>query len=47
MSKISFHGLIEKEGRSYTALCLELNIVSEGKTVIKVEENLKGALQVI
>lgn len=39
------HVLVEREGRQYSALCLELNIASQGKTVKEAENNIKEAIE--
>lgn len=31
--RLDLHVLIEKEGRLYSALCLELDVVSQGRTI--------------
>lgn len=33
MRKLTLHSLIEKEGDLYSAICLELNVASQGKTI--------------
>lgn len=38
------HILIEKEGDLYSALCLELNVASQGKTIKEAEKNIKEAI---
>lgn len=35
MRKLILHNLIEKEGDLYSAICLELNVASQGKTIKK------------
>ena len=37
--------IIEREDDSYVALCLELDIASQGATVAEARENLKEALE--
>ena len=37
--------IIENEGGGYVALCPELDIASQGTTVIESRENLKEALE--
>jgi predicted RNase H-like HicB family nuclease len=44
-SKLLLHGLIEKEGNLYSALCLELDVASQGETIQEAKENLKEAVQ--
>jgi predicted RNase H-like HicB family nuclease len=43
--KLLFHALIEKEGRMYSALCLELNVASQGKSVREAKANLREAVE--
>jgi predicted RNase H-like HicB family nuclease len=38
------HNLIEKEGDLYSAVCLELNVASQGKTEEEAIESLKEAV---
>ncbi|MCS7151003.1 MAG: type II toxin-antitoxin system HicB family antitoxin [Endomicrobia bacterium] len=40
-----FSAVLEKEGKYYTALCPELDIASQGKTVEEAIENLKEAVE--
>jgi len=35
---IDLHVLIEKEGDLYSALCLELNVASQGRTLAEAKE---------
>lgn len=44
--KLLFHTLIEKEGTMYSALCLELNVASQGKSIQEVKTNLTEAVEV-
>ena len=37
--------IIEREGNGYVALCSELDIASQGTTVVEARENLKEALE--
>ena len=37
--------VIEREGEGYVALCLQLDIASQGETVVLARENLKEALE--
>ena len=37
--------IIEREGEGYVALCSELDIASQGTTVVEARENLKEALE--
>ena len=39
------HGLIEKEGNLYSALCLELDVASQGETIQEAKQNLKEAVE--
>ena len=39
-----FTTLIQKEGAWYVARCIELSVVSQGKTIESAEENLKEAV---
>lgn len=41
---VEFHILIEKEGRLYSALCLELNVASQGRTLHEAEKNIREAI---
>lgn len=41
---LEMHILIEKEKDLYSALCLELNIASQGKTIKEAEKNIKEAI---
>ncbi len=42
---LELHILIEKEGGLYSSLCLELNVASQGKTVVEAKENMKEAIE--
>jgi predicted RNase H-like HicB family nuclease len=46
MSKLILHGLIEKENGLYSALCLEIDVASQGKTVEEAKKNLQEAVEV-
>ena len=37
--------VIEREGEGYVALCPQLDIASQGETVVLARENLKEALE--
>lgn len=37
--------ILEKEGSLYVALCLELNVASQGRTVEEATANLKEAVE--
>ena len=43
--KLRFHILIEKEGEMYSAICLELNVASQGKNIQKAMANLREAVE--
>ncbi|NQU50956.1 MAG: hypothetical protein HQ522_00285 [Bacteroidetes bacterium] len=45
MNEISFHGIIEKSNDIYTAVCLELDISTEGQTLQEAKFNLKEAVE--
>jgi len=40
-----FTTIITQEGKWYIARCLELGVVSQGKTIEKAQENLKEAVE--
>ena len=40
----NFHSVVWREGNLYVARCLEINVVSQGKTHTEAVENLKEAL---
>ena len=40
-----FHGIIEKEGDVYCALCLELDIATEADTLEGAKKNLREAVE--
>lgn len=40
---LTFTGLVVKEGRKYTALCLELDVASEGSTIREAKRGLTEA----
>jgi predicted RNase H-like HicB family nuclease len=44
LNMIEFHVLIEKEGKLFSALCLELNVASQGRTLIDAEKNIREAI---
>ena len=44
MSK-KFTAVITKEGKWYVAHCVELGVVSQGKTIEKAQKNLKEAVE--
>jgi predicted RNase H-like HicB family nuclease len=39
------HTVIEKEGDLYSAICLELNVASQGKTIDEAKANLREAVE--
>ncbi len=43
--KLEFSAVITKEGKWYVALCPELDVASQGKTVEEALSNLKEALE--
>ena len=45
MQKLLLHNLIEKEGNLYSAICLELNVASQGKTIKEAKKNLQEAVE--
>ena len=45
MNAIDFHILIEKESDLYSALCLELDVASQGKTIQEVKRNIHEAVE--
>ena len=45
MDKLILHNLIEKENGLYSAVCLELDVASQGKTVEEAKKNLQGAIE--
>jgi predicted RNase H-like HicB family nuclease len=45
MRKLLFHNLIEKEGDLYSAICLELNVASQGETIEEARKNLQEAVE--
>ena len=44
MRRLHLHNLIEKEGNLYSAICLELNVASQGKTIEEAKKNLHEAV---
>lgn len=46
MDRITLHSIIEKEKKIYSALCLELDVASQGKTAEEAKKNLKEAVAV-
>jgi len=45
MQKLLLHNLIEKEGDIYSAICLELNVASQGETIEEAKRNLQEAVE--
>ena len=45
MKEYIFHGIIEKEGDVYCALCLELDIATESDTLEDAKRNLREAVE--
>lgn len=41
----TFTVIIEKEDNMYVAVCTELDIASQGNTIIEAKENLKQAIE--
>ena len=46
MDKLLLHSLFEKENGMYSALCLELDVASQGKTVSEAKKNLQEAVEI-
>lgn len=44
MDHVDLHVLIEKEGELFSALCLELNVASQGETVEEAKKNIREAV---
>ena len=45
MRKLLLHNLIEKESDIYSAICLELNVASQGETIEEAKKNLQEAVE--
>ncbi len=43
--KLLLHTLIEKEGEIYSAICLELNVASQGRSIQEATANLREAVE--
>jgi len=43
--RLDLHILIEKEGDLYSALCLELNVASQGETLEEARKNIREAIE--
>lgn len=46
MDKVILHSIIEKEKYLYSALCLELDVASQGRTIEEAKKNLQEAVAV-
>jgi len=44
--RLDLHILIEKEGDLYSALCLELNVASQGETLEEARKNIREAIEI-
>jgi len=44
-SVLQIHALIERDGEFYSALCLELDVASQGETVEETKANLQEAIE--
>jgi predicted RNase H-like HicB family nuclease len=42
--KLHFNTIIEQEGEYFVARCVELGVVSQGKSIEEAQENLKEAV---
>ena len=42
---LDLHVLIEKEGRLYSALCLELDVASQGRTPAEAKKSIVEAIE--
>jgi len=45
MNKTKYTAIVEKEGDMYVALCPELDVASQGKTIEDAKANLKEAVE--
>jgi predicted RNase H-like HicB family nuclease len=45
MDRLTLHSIIEKDNGFYSALCLELDIASQGKTIGRAKKNLQEAIE--
>ena len=45
MKKTIFTAIVEKEGDMYVAICSELDVASQGKTIEESKKNLKEAVE--
>jgi len=42
---LDLHVLIEKEGRLYSALCLEMDVASQGRSIAEAKKNVIEAIE--
>jgi len=45
MKEFIFHGIVQKEEDCYTAICLELDIATEGNSLEEARKNLREAVE--
>lgn len=45
LNEVNLHILIEKEDELYSAICLELDVSSQGKTVTEAKQNIREAIE--
>ncbi len=45
MDDVNFHILIEKDDDLYSALCLELDVASQGETIPEAKQNIHEAIE--
>ena len=45
MQRLHLHNLLEKEDNFYSAVCLELNVASQGNTIEEANKNLQEAVE--
>ena len=45
MDKLTLYSIIEKDNGYYSALCLELDVASQGKTIGQAKKNLQEAVE--
>ena len=45
MNKLLLHALIQKENGLYSALCLELDVASQGRTIGEAKKNLQETIE--
>ena len=46
MDKLILHGFIEKEDTAYSALCLELDAASQGRSIGETKRNLQETVDI-